>query len=470
MAADILVVDDEADIRMLIGGLLVDEGYATREAGNSDEALAAIRQRQPNLVILDIWLQGSTLDGLQILEVIKREYPSLPVLMISGHGSTETTVEAMRLGAVDFIDKPFKSEHLLVRIGKALEDARMRREVAELRSKLGAEGDLLGQSIGINAIRQLVDRVSPTNSRVLITGPAGVGKEVVARMIHQRSKRADGPFVAVNCATLRPDRFEMELFGSEAVPDGPSNPAKVGTFEQAHGGTLLLDEVADMPLETQGKIVRVLQDQTFQRVGGKDKVSVDVRVIASTNRDLQREMNEGHFRQDLYYRLNVVPIPVPSLRQRREDIPILAGYFVSRLSETQGLQPRVIGEDAMAVLMSHDWPGNVRDLRNVIERMLIMAPGDVGEAIRADAITGIIGAMSDTARPNRLDGEIMAVPLREARELFERQYLEAQVTRFDGNVAKTAAFIGMERSALYRKLRSLGLTPNDRSAPNEEQP
>jgi two-component system nitrogen regulation response regulator NtrX len=468
MAADILVVDDEADIRMLIGGLLADEGYTTREAGNSDEALAAIRQRQPNLVVLDIWLQGSTLDGLQILEVIKREYPSLPVLMISGHGSTETTVEAMRLGAVDFIDKPFKSEHLLVRIGKALEDARMRREVAELRSKLGADGDLLGQSVVINAVRQLVDRVSPTNSRVLITGPAGVGKEVVARMIHQRSKRADGPFVALNCATLRPERFEMELFGSDSASDAAGHAAKIGTFEQAHGGTLLLDEVADMPLETQGKIVRVLQEQTFQRVGGKEKVSVDVRVIASTNRDLQREMNEGHFRQDLYYRLNVVPIQVPSLRQRREDIPILAGYFVSRLSETQGLQLRVIGEDAMAVLMSHDWPGNVRDLRNVIERMLIMAPGDPSETIRAEAITGVIGAMADSTRPNRLDGEIMAVPLREARELFERQYLEAQVTRFDGNVAKTAAFIGMERSALYRKLRSLGLTPNDRSAATEE--
>jgi two-component system nitrogen regulation response regulator NtrX len=465
MAADILIVDDEADIRMLIGGLLTDEGYATREAGNSDEALAAIRHRQPNLVILDIWLQGSALDGLQILEVIKKEYPTLPVLMISGHGSTETTVEAMRLGAVDFIDKPFKSEHLLVRIAKALEDARVRREVAELRSKLGTEGDLLGQSTGINAVRQLIERVSPTNSRVLITGPAGVGKEVVARMIHQRSKRADGPFVILNCAALRPERFEMELFGSEAGTDGP---AKIGTFEQAHGGTLLLDEVADMPLETQGKIVRILQDQTFQRVGGKDKVSVDVRVIASTNRDLQREMNEGHFRQDLYYRLNVVPIPVPSLRQRREDIPILAGYFVSRLSETQGLHPRMVGEDAMAVLMSHDWPGNVRDLRNVIERMLIMAPGEPNESIHADAIMGVIGAMSDHNKPNRLDGEIMAVPLREARELFERQYLEAQVTRFDGNVAKTAAFIGMERSALYRKLRSLGLTPNDRAAANEE--
>src|SRR5262245_47985941 len=465
MAADILVVDDESDIRMLIGGLLADEGYTAREAGNSDETLAAIRQRQPNLVILDIWLQGSTLDGLQILEIIKREYPSLPVLMISGHGSTETTVEAMRLGAVDFIDKPFKSEHLLVRIAKALEDARVRREVVELRSKLGAEGDLLGQSAGINSVRQLIERVSPTNSRVLITGPAGVGKEVVARMIHQRSKRADGPFVILNCATLRPERFELELFGSESGADGP---AKIGTFEQAHGGTLLLDEVADMPLETQGKIVRILQDQTFQRVSGEEKVSVDVRVIASTNRDLQREMNEGHFRQDLYYRLNVVPIQVPSLRQRREDIPILAGYFVSRLSETQGLQLRMIGEDAMAVLMSHDWPGNVRDLRNVIERMLIMAPGDPSEAIRAEAITGVIGAMTDSARPNRLDGEIMAVPLREARELFERQYLEAQVTRFDGNVAKTAAFIGMERSALYRKLRSLGLTPNDRSAATEE--
>jgi two-component system nitrogen regulation response regulator NtrX len=468
MAAEILIVDDEADIRMLIGGLLADEGYITREAADSAETLASIRQRPPSLVVLDIWLQGSALDGLQILEIIKREHPQLPVLMISGHGSTETTVQAMRLGAVDFIDKPFKSEHLLVRIAKAMEDARMRREMADLRSKLGGDDELLGESAAINGVRQLIERVAPTNSRVLITGPAGVGKEVVARMIHQRSKRAEGPFVALNCANLRPERFEVELFGTEAGAESPSSPAKTGTFEQAHGGTLLLDEVADMPLETQGKIVRVLQEQTFQRVGGKAKVSVDVRVVASSNRDLQREMEQGDFRQDLYYRLNVVPIAVAPLRQRREDIPILAKFFVSRLAETQGLPARSIGDDAMAVLMSHDWPGNVRDLRNVIERLLIMAPGGPGEPIRGDAIAGIIGAMADNSKPNRLDGEIMTVPLREARELFERQYLEAQVNRFDGNVAKTAAFIGMERSALYRKLRTLGLTQGERAVPNDD--
>jgi two-component system nitrogen regulation response regulator NtrX len=379
--------------------------------------------------------------------------------MISGHGSTETTVEAMRLGAVDFIDKPFKSEHLLVRIAKALEDSRMRREVAELRSKLGTEGELLGQSIGINAVRQLIERVSPTNSRVLITGPAGVGKEVVARMIHQRSKRTDGPFVILNCAALRPERFEMELFGSEAGSDGP---AKIGTFEQAHGGTLLLDEVADMPLETQGKIVRVLQEQTFERVGGKTKVDVDVRVIAATSRDLQAEMSSGRFRQDLFYRLNVVPMRVPALRERRDDIPELLDHFMRVASEQTGLPARSFGDDTLALLQAYDWPGNVRQLRNVVDWLLIMAPGEPGEPIRADMLPPDIGS-ANAAGVSAADGtEVLSLPLREAREIFERKYLESQVSRFGGNISRTASFVGMERSALHRKLRSLGITGSER--------
>ena len=308
MAAEILIVDDEADIRMLIGGILADEGYETRDAADSAAALEAIARRRPSLVVLDIWLQGSDLDGLQLLEVIRRDHPTLPVVMISGHGNYETTFAAVKLGANDYIEKPFKADHLLMRVQKVVTEARLKRENEELRSRLGSEVQLLGTSSPIAAVRQAIERVAPTSSRVLITGPAGSGKEVVARLLHQQSRRADGPFVVLNCAIMRPDRVEIELFGTEAGAEGPGSPATVGTFEQAHGGTLLLDEVSDLPLETQGKMVRVLQEQTFERVGGKTRVSVDVRVIAATNRDLQVEMAEGRFRQDLFYRLSVVPI------------------------------------------------------------------------------------------------------------------------------------------------------------------
>jgi two-component system nitrogen regulation response regulator NtrX len=462
MAADILVVDDEADIRMLIGGILADEGYVTRDAADSQAALDAIATRRPGLVVLDIWLQGSALDGLQLLEMLKRQHPALPVVMISGHGNIETAVAAIKLGAFDFIEKPFKAEHFLVVIERALETARLRREYEELRSKVGSEVELLGSSSTVGSVRQAIERVAPTSSRVLITGPAGVGKEVTARLLHQRSRRASGPFVVLNCATMRPDRLEIELFGTEAGAEGPGSPATIGTFEQAHGGTLLLDEVSDMPLETQGKIVRVLQEQTFERVGGKKRVEVDVRVIASTNRDLQVEMTEGRFRQDLFYRLSVVPVAVPPLRERREDIPILARHFVERAVELNGLPARAIADDALAVLTAYHWPGNVRQLRNVVEWLLIMAPGETHEAIRADMLPPDIGTIPHQHQRGDIDGEIMSVPLREARELFERRYLDAQVTRFDGNIAKTATFIGMERSALYRKLRALGLAPADR--------
>jgi two-component system nitrogen regulation response regulator NtrX len=463
MAADILIVDDEADIRMLIGGILADEGYETRGAADSTETLAAIAKRRPTLVILDIWLQGSELDGLQLLAVIKRDHPTLPVVMISGHGNYETTFAAVKLGASDYIEKPFKAENLLMRVEKVVNEARLERENRELRMKLGNDVQLLGTSVAIAGVRQAIGRVAPTSSRVLITGPAGAGKEVVARLLHQQSRRADGPFVVLNCAVMRPERVEIELFGTEAGAEGQGSPATIGTFEQAHGGTLLLDEVCDLPLETQGKMVRVLQEQTFERVGGKTRVSVDVRVIASTNRDLQAEMAEGRFRQDLYYRLSVVPLAVPPLSARREDVPILARHFIERAVELKGLPARAIGDDAMAVLMAYRWPGNVRQLQNVVEWLLIMTPGDAGEPIRADMLPADIGIIPHETRRSDLDGEILSVPLREARELFERRYLDAQVTRFDGNIARTAAFIGMERSALYRKLRSLGIATGDKS-------
>ena len=464
MAAEILVVDDEADIRMLIGGILTDEGYEAREAADSAATLQAIARRRPSLVILDIWLQGSEFDGLQLLEVIRRDHPTLPVVMISGHGNYETTFAAVKLGANDYIEKPFKADHLLMRVRKVLDEARLKRENEELRSRLGSEVQLLGTSPAIGVVRQALERVAPTSSRVLISGPAGSGKEVVARLLHHKSRRSDGPFVVLNCAIMRPERVEIELFGTEAGAESAGSSATIGTFEQAHGGTLLLDEVSDLPLETQGKMVRVLQEQTFERVGGKTRVSVDVRVLASTNRDLHLEMAEGRFRQDLFYRLSVVPIVVPPLASRREDVPILARHFIERAVEQKGLPRRTMADDAMAILMTYHWPGNVRQLQNAVERLLIMAPGEPQEAIRGDMLPADIGSISQPTDRGDLDGEIMSVPLREARELFERRYLDAQVTRFDGNIAKTAAFIGMERSALYRKLRALGLANNDRSA------
>lgn len=462
MAHDILIVDDEADIRALIAGILEDEGYSTREAGTSDAALEAIRARRPSLVVQDIWLQGSSLDGLGILEAIKRDHPEVPVVMISGHGTIETAVQAIKEGAYDFIEKPFKSDRLLLVVERAIEAARLRRENEELRLRAGTSGELIGASAFMAQIRQAVDKVSPTNSRILVTGPAGSGKEVVARIIHARSRRAEGPFVVLNCAAMHPDRMEVELFGTEHGQDGPDTPRKIGTFEQAHGGTLLLDEVADMPLETQGKIVRVLQDQTFERVGGGKRVEVDVRVIASTNRDLPSEIAAGRFREDLFYRLNVVPIRVPSLRERKEDIPLLARHFMQAAAQAAGVQPRPLGEDALAALQAYDWPGNVRQLRNVMDWLLIMAPGDQREPIRADMLPTEIGAITPAVLRWEKSSEIMTLPLREARELFEREYLLAQVNRFAGNISRTAAFVGMERSALHRKLKLLGVNTDEK--------
>jgi two-component system nitrogen regulation response regulator NtrX len=463
MAHDILIVDDEADIRMLIAGILTDEGYQTREAGDSTQALIRIRARQPSLVILDIWLQGSDLDGLEILKIIRREAPSLPVLMISGHGTIETAVAAIKIGAYDFIEKPFKSDRLLLLVERAIEAARLKRDYEELKLRSGGDVDLIGSSPAVNHLRQAVDKVAPTGSRVLVTGPAGSGKEVVARLIHARSRRSLGPFVVLNCATMRPDRLELELFGTEPGAEGPDSPRKIGTFERAHSGTLLLDEVADMPLETQGKIVRVLQEQVFERVGGSNKVEVDVRVMAATNRDLAGEIAEGRFREDLFYRLSVVPIRVPPLRERREDIPMLVRHFMSRSAQTSGLSSRDLGEDAIAALQAYEWPGNVRQLRNVVDWLLIMAPGEARDIIRADMLPAEIGSIAPTVLKWEKGGEIMSLPLRDAREVFEREYLLAQVTRFGGNISRTAAFIGMERSALHRKLKSLGVLNGERA-------
>jgi len=461
MAHDILIVDDEADIRMLIAGVLKDEGYATREAADTTQTLAAIQARQPTLVILDIWLQGSGLEGIEILKQLRAEMPSVPVIMISGHGTIETAVEAIKIGAYDFLEKPFKSDRLLLVVARAIEAAELRRENEEWKLRAGGDIDLVGASSAANQLRQQIERVAPTGSRVLITGPPGSGKEVVGRLLHLRSRRSKGPFIPVNCATMRPERLEIELFGTEFRNDGA--PRKVGTFERAHGGTLFLDEVADMPLETQGKIVRVLQEQTFERVGGSSRVEVDVRVVASSNRELGGEISAGRFREDLFYRLSVVPIRVPPLRDRREDIPLMARHFMARASEAARLTSREFGEDAMAALQAYTWPGNVRQLRNVVDWLLIMAPGDAREAVRADMLPNEITSIAPTVVKWDKGSEIMTLPLRDAREVFEREYLLAQVTRFGGNISRTAAFVGMERSALHRKLKSLGVFGNDRA-------
>lgn len=460
MASDILIVDDEADIRELVSGILEDEGHKTRLAKDSDEALHAIEERRPSLVILDIWLQGSKLDGLEVLARVKKQHPELPIVIISGHGNIETAVTAIKRGAYDYIEKPFKADRLVVVTTRALEASKLRRENKELKERSAYSSELIGKSSVLNHLRQAISKVAPTNSRIMITGPQGSGKELAARYLHACSHRANGPFVAVNAAAMAADRVEVEFFG---VEETGQTARKVGALEEAHNGTLYIDEIADMPLDTQSKLLRVLVEQKFQRVGGGPKVSVDVRIVSSTSRDLEREMAAGRFRQDLYHRLNVVPLRVPALIERREDIPELVEHFVRQISISSGLPPRVIGDDAMALLQSHEWPGNVRQLRNIIERVMIMTTGDPDTVITADMLPDDIGANFPLSTNGSGGEHLMSLPLRDAREIFEREYLMAQINRFGGNISRTAEFVGMERSALHRKLRALGVNSSERS-------
>ncbi len=466
MARDVLIIDDESDIRDLISGILEDEGYETRVAGDSDTALSEVRSRLPSLMVLDIWLQGSRLDGLELLDAIKRDHPDLPVVIISGHGNIETAVAAIKRGAYDFVEKPFKADRLIIAVDRAIEASRLKQENEELKIRAGQEDELVGTSQAINQIRQLIDKVAGTGSRILITGSAGSGKEVAARLCHSLSRRADAPFVAINAATMTPDRVEEELFGVEATPD---TPRRTGVFERAHGGTLFLDEVVEMPLETQSKLLRVLIDQTFQRVGGGSIVKVDVRVISATTRDLRAEIATGRFREDLFHRLNVVPIEMPDLADRREDVPLLVDHFMQRFAEASGLPVLKVGEDTMAMLQTHDWPGNVRQLRNNVERLLILGIDSESGILTADMLPSEVGE-STPALPSRNAEQVISLPLREAREHFEREYLMAQINRFGGNISRTAAFIGMERSALHRKLKSLGINPNQRQQQPDIEP
>jgi two-component system nitrogen regulation response regulator NtrX len=464
MASDILVVDDEADIRDLIAGILQDEGHQVRMARDADEAIEAVRRRAPTLVVLDIWLQGSRIDGLEVLDLLKAIDPDLPVVVISGHGTIETAIAAIRRGAYEFIEKPFTADRLTLVVTRALEFARLRKENASLRAASPAGAELIGSAPIISQLRGTIERVAATNSRVLISGPAGAGKELIARMLHTRSTRAEGPFVAINAASINPDRMESELFGEEGA-DG--RPRKIGVFEQAHTGTLFLDEVGDMPLETQSKILRVLVDQRFRRQDGNTDVQVNVRVISSTSRELQAEIERGRFRADLFHRLNVMPLRAPSLAERREDIPDLVHYFVGRLAESSGLAPRLIAPDAMAALQAADWPGNVRQLRNVVERILILAPGEPNEPVTVDGLPPEAWPSAGFSQHQGLQ-EVIGMPLRDAREKFEREYLNVQITRFGGNISRTAQFIGMERSALHRKLKSLGVDAPGRNGEDGE--
>lgn len=455
MALDILIVDDERDIRELVAGVLEDEGYECRTAGDSETALAAIDERRPSLVLLDVWLHGSPMDGLEVLDEIKSREPELPVIIFSGHGNIDTAVAAIGRGAVDFIEKPFEAEKLLHLVGKATETERLRRENAQLRQDLTAGEEFNGGSATINQVRATLKRVANTGSRLLISGPAGAGKEVAARLLHSWSGRAGNAFVSVNSARITPERFEQELFGEET--DG--SLVRPGLLEMADGGTLYFDEVADMPLSTQARILRVLTEQSFVRVGGSRQIRVDVRVVSSTSRDLQQEIAEQRFREDLFYRLNVVPVTVPALQERREDIPVLVEHFFARYANEQGVPPPDISEDAMAALQAYNWPGNVRQLRNVVERTVIMAPREQLGRVEAEMLPPEI--FDTEVKGDSGVSAMMSAPLREARENFEREYLKIQIRRFSGNISKTASFIGMERSALHRKLKLLGMT--DRS-------
>ncbi|QEE37286.1 sigma-54-dependent Fis family transcriptional regulator [Octadecabacter sp. SW4] len=453
---DILITDDERDIRELISDILEDEGFSTRLAGNSDQCMAEIAKESPALMILDIWLKDSQMDGIDILKAVKRDHPDIPIVIISGHGNIEIAVAAIKQGAYDFIEKPFNIDQLMVVIRRAMETSRLRRENLQLKRGDSAGADMLGDSAAFRTLKSQLDKVTKSNGRVMLTGPAGAGKEIAARYIHANSNRAAAPFVTVSSASIEPDRMEDVLFGRES----PERGVEKGLLEEGNGGVVYFDEVADMPLGTQSKILRVLVDQQFQRVGGTGKVQVDLRVISSTNKDLAAEIEAGTFRQELYHRLNVVPIHVPSLEERREDIPMLAEHFIGVFNKVQGLPLRKLADDARALLQTMLWPGNVRQLKNVVERVLIL--GENTDEITAKELPSNEEPSSGEDRV-LLSGGLATLPLREARELFEREYLLTQINRFGGNISRTASFVGMERSALHRKLKSLGVVTSNKA-------
>ncbi|MDF2799110.1 MAG: sigma-54-dependent Fis family transcriptional regulator [Devosia sp.] len=459
MALDILIIDDEDDIRELIAGILEDEGYEARQAHDADSGLNEIARRRPSLVFLDIWMQGSRLDGLQLLDVFQSQHPEMPVVMISGHGNVETAVSAIRRGAYDYIEKPFKIDRLLHITQRAMEATRLRNEVAELKERSAAKSEMVGSSPALQQVRGLIEKSAPTNSRIFISGPSGVGKGLVARLLHQRSPRADSPFVEINASLYAPEEVPVVLFGRESRDKSGVLKVEVGALEKAHGGTLYLSEVTTLPAATQAALLRTLVENRFNRVGGTQAVPIDVRIIASSSQNVAAQIEAGEFRSDLFHRLSIVPLPITPLKERREDVPPLVNVFIEQVCRMHNLQRLAVGDDAMAVLQAQEWPGNARQLRNSIERLLILMKDQQPEdgTITAPMLPSDIGEVLPTVGDTDSSAHLMSLPLREAREVFERQYLLAQIERFGGNISKTAEFVGMERSALHRKIKSLGL-------------
>ncbi|HHY49229.1 MAG TPA: sigma-54-dependent Fis family transcriptional regulator [Alphaproteobacteria bacterium] len=460
MALDILIVDDEDDIRDLIAGILEDEGYETRQAHDADSALNEIARRRPSLVFLDIWMQGSRLDGLQLLDLFQSQHPEMPVVMISGHGNIETAVSAIRRGAYDYIEKPFKIDRLLLITQRAMEATRLKSEIADLRDRSnGKSAEMVGTSPALQAVRAIIEKSAPTNSRIFVSGPSGAGKGLCARLIHQKSTRANAPFVEVNCSLYAPDEVQVVLFGRETREKSGTLRTEVGAFERAHGGTLYLSEVATLPAAVQAMLLRTLVENKFNRVGGSVAVPIDVRVISSSSQNVAGLIEAGQFRSDLFHRLAIVPIQLTPLKERREDVPALVDLFIEQICRMHSLKALTVGEDAVAVLQAQDWPGNARQLRNSIERLLILVKDNAPEdgVITAAMLPSDIGEVLPTVGDTDASAHLMSLPLREAREVFERQYLLAQIERFGGNISKTAEFVGMERSALHRKIKTLGL-------------
>ncbi len=449
----ILVVDDEKDIRDLIGQILLDEGHTVKPAYNSTSAMDYINNEEPSLIILDIWLKDSEMDGIEILKSVKQNNPLCPVVVISGHGNIEIAVAAVKQGAYDFIEKPFNTDQLLLVLNRALEASRLRKEVFSLQNKELNESKMVGDTSAFKLLKQKLDKLMKSNGRILISGSSGSGKEIAARYIHQNSQRAKNRFVTVACASIQSEKMEELLFGEEI--SGNINP---GLFEKAHGGTLFFDEVAELPLGTQAKILRILVDQVFTRVGGKNLVRVNCRIISSTSRDLATEIERGHFKEELYHRFNVVPIRIPSLEERILDIPLLSNYFIDWLGKNEGLPVKKLSEAAVRKLQNMSWPGNIRQLKNTIERALIL--GRSKTDINPNDIFEFVETEKNNLQNNVLDfnSEFFAdKSLRSAREEFERAYLKYQISKFGGNVSKTASYVGMERSALHRKMKLLNI-------------
>jgi len=455
---DILIVDDEKDIRELISEILIDEGFSTRLSSNSVECLDQVSTAPPSLLILDIWLKDSNMDGIDILKKVKVDYPQVPVVIISGHGNIEIAVSAIKQGAYDFIEKPFNIEQLLVVVRRAMEASSLRRENKELKQKDTVEYEIKGESTIFRSLVSSLDKVSKANSRVLITGSSGSGKEISARYIHENSKQSAGNFVVINCSVSGQGELDRMLFGAESK----NGLQEAGALEKANGGTIYLDEVSEMPLDLQGKLLKFLVEKTISRPGSNIRLDVDIRVISSTNSDLTEKIKSKKFREDLFHRLNVVPIKIPGLSERIDDIPILAKYFVEKLSSSNGFAHREFTNEALSFLQGMNWPGNIRQLRNLIERVLIL--GNPADKISSEELVLTGPKAEDSSdKINLISSELAGMSLREAREIFERDYLMLQINRFGGNISKTAAFVEMERSALHRKLKSLGINSSQKN-------